>query len=245
MKSLLLVLLYFLFATSLYAKPTATDSLKQRLKTSEINHKKTYDSLITVNNNITKELYSKEALLKQNNSNTTISQILTFGGILVSLIVGGLGLWISIRNSQRTIYINSITSARIKYIQEIRNKISEFCGLVYSYNNIQEALSPDKELQIQSEFDKLKYLIKLHLNPDDTFWDAKIMKLIDEIISLTDKKPDEKINELITITQFLVKLEWEGAKLEAKRGLPSQTEKDKLYDKYKKLYTEHKNKTTV
>lgn len=171
----------------------------------------------------------------------TTAQLITLLGVILSFIVGSLGLWVGIRNSRKTNYINSVTASRIRYIQDIRNRISEFCGLVYSYNTTYStsnslAATPDVLFELQREFDKLKYLIKLHLNPEDVYWDDKILKLIDEIISLTDKDPKEKIGDLIVITQFLLKLEWEGAKMESQNGILSKKEKSKLYKKHVQLY---------
>lgn len=169
------------------------------------------------------------------------AQLITLLGVIASLIVGIWGLVISFRTSRKTNYINSVTSSRIRYIQDIRNRISEFCGLVYSYNATGStshslAATPEKLFELQREFDKLKYLIKLHLNPEDTFWDDSILKLINEIIKLTDKDPTEKIDDLIVITQYLLKLEWEGAKMESQKGILSKEVKDNLYKKHVQLY---------
>jgi hypothetical protein len=57
----------------------------------------------------------------------------------------------------------------------------------------------------------------------------------------SDKDPTEPINELITITQYLLKLEWEGAKRESEIGIISDVEKRELYNSYVEL---HKNATT-
>jgi len=96
--------------------------------------------------------------------NASTTQLITLLGVILSFIVGSLGLWIGIRNSLKTNYINSVTSSRLKYIQEIRCKISDFCGLVYSYNSMFStshslAATPETLFAIQKEYDKLKYLI--------------------------------------------------------------------------------------
>lgn len=176
--------------------------------------------------------------------NTT--QIITLFGVILSFLVGAAGLWVGLKNSRKTNYINSVTASRIKYIQDIRNRISEFCGLVYSYNatnftSHSLAATPEKLFELQRELDKLKYLIKLHLNPEDTYWDDKILKLIDEVIALRYNDPKEKIDDLIVITQFLLKLEWEGAKLESQKGILSKEEKDSNYKKHVQLYENYIN----
>lgn len=169
-------------------------------------------------------------------------------GISLTFLVGIANIILTLRNSKKTTFINSITASRIRYIQDLRNRISEFCGLVYSYNLTYSksnflGATPDKIFELQREFDKLKYLIKLHLNPEDTYWDERILKLLDEIIALRDKDPNEKIDELITITQFLLKLEWEGAKVESEKGNLSKLEKQELYRKHEELHKQYvKNK---
>jgi len=174
--------------------------------------------------------------------------ILYLIGISLTFFVGVANIILTLRNSKKTTFINSVTASRIRYIQDIRNRISEFCGLVYSYNLTYStshslAATPDKLFELQREFDKLKYLVKLHLNPEDVYWDEQILKLLDEIIDLKDKEPKEKIDELIIITQFLLKLEWEGAKLESEKGKLNELEKQELYRKHEELHKQFvKNK---
>ncbi len=181
------------------------------------------------------------ALYSLNMKDTTtinITQIATLIGVVLSFVVGSAGLWIGIRNSRKTIFINSITASRIKYVQDLRNNIAEFCGLFFRYNLLLKddpKLSTEK-LKILESSDKLKYLIMLYLNPEDKDWDKTIIQLIDDIRASMDQNPTDKINELIKITQYLLKLEWEGAKRESQKGILSKKEKDKLYKKYFKLY---------
>lgn len=166
--------------------------------------------------------------------------ILYLLGILLTFLVGITNLILIIRNSKKNVFINSVTTARIKYIQEIRVNISEFCGLIYSYNIRLNDVENISLFEIHKQADKLKYLIQLYLNPEDKYWDEKIITLIDEIKELSDKNPRDKIEELITLTQYLLKLEWEGAKLESEKGLLSKKEKHALYKKYQNLHTEYK-----
>lgn len=172
----------------------------------------------------------------------TTTQIITLIGVILSFIVGTAGLWIGIRNSRKTIFINSVTASRIQYIHDLRNSIAEFCNLLNNYKYHEDILekgaTAEKLYEIRKDF-KFKYLIQLHLNPQDTDWDKKIIKLLDELIALNNEDPTKKINELITITQYLLKLEWEGAKRESQKGMLSKNEKNKLYRKYVRLYEEH------
>lgn len=175
---------------------------------------------------------------------TLLGVILTFIVGFAGLIIGIAGLRIGIINSRKTNFINSVTASRVKYIQDIRNSISEFCGLVHSYmltysTSHSLAATPEKLFEIQKELDKLKYRIKLYLNPEDKYWDEKILALIDEIIIAVDKTPKKKIDALIAITQFLLKFEWEGAKRESKDGILSEEERGKLYREHVALYEKY------
>ncbi len=167
--------------------------------------------------------------------------VLTLMGIIFSFLVGAAGLIISLRNSRKTTFINSITSSRIKYIQDIRNSISEYCGLFYRYKLLYDSdpkLSNEK-LDILKSLDKLKYQIILCLNPEDKIWDDKIIGLIETIRRDIGKDQEQNIQKLITLTQYLLKLEWEGAKLESKKGLVSDREKENLNDKYYSKYLDY------
>jgi hypothetical protein len=160
------------------------------------------------------------------------TEIVTLIGIGLTFFVGVFNLVITFRNVRKTTFINSVTASRIKYIQDLRESISRFCALAYSYNNRVYKLKTDEVWELHKEADSLKFLIRLYLNPEDEYWDNKIINLIDQIMLKSDKDPTEPINELITITQYLLKLEWEGAKKESEIGIISDVEKRELYNKY-------------
>jgi hypothetical protein len=154
-------------------------------------------------------------------------------GIVVSLIVGGSGLIIGILNSRKTIYINSVTSLRTKWLDNIKTYLSEFCGLTYNYTL---SLDPTKDQRdVVEKIDKLRFLIKLNLNPNDKF-DQKLMEKIDKIPNLTNpKKLNElttELNELTRLSQKMAKHEWEGIKAEAREGILSDVKKKTLREKY-------------
>ncbi|MBO9699942.1 MAG: hypothetical protein J7604_07010 [Sporocytophaga sp.] len=166
---------------------------------------------------------------------TLISVILTAAASLFSI-------WDNRRNYKKSTYVNSVTATRIQYIQSLRNNIAEFCGLFDRYKKLEDnskELSTEK-FEILASADKLKYLIILHLTPENSNWDTKIIQLIDEIRISLDKNPKDKIDELITITQYLLMQEWEGAKREASNGILSDNEKVELNAKYLKKYNDHK-----
>jgi hypothetical protein len=176
----------------------------------------------------------------------TNTEIVTFIGIAVTFVVGVANLIVTLRNVRKTTFINSITSSRIRYIQDLRVSISKLCSLSISYKDRISKVSYQKHFELQKEAYKLKYLIRLYLNPSDKYWDEKISKLIDSLTLKNADDPKERIEELITITQYLLKLEWEGAKLESARGIVSDIDKKELYNKYVAIYEDYlKTKTQV
>lgn len=168
----------------------------------------------------------------------TTTEIVMLIGIGLTFLIGILNLVITFKNVRKTTFINSVTSSRIKYIQELRESISKLCGLAHSYANKIYKLESKDVWELHKEADNLRYLIRLYLNPEDDYWDNKIISLIDEILLKSDKDPTESINELITITQYLLKLEWEGAKRESEVGIIPDIEKKELYNKYVERHKE-------
>lgn len=169
----------------------------------------------------------------------TSTETITLAGIGLTFIVAVTNLVIIVRNSKKTTFINSITTSRIKYIQDLRSNISQLCSLVISYKQRISKLSYEDHFALLKEVNGLKYLIRLHLNPTDEYWDNKMLELTNDIVIKDDVDPTQKIEELIVITQFLLKLEWEGVKMESEKGIVSEIEKKEMYNKYVELYNSH------
>ena len=165
-----------------------------------------------------------------------LKDIITIGGISLTFFVGFAGLIIGVKNSKKTIFINSVTASRTKWIDTIRNSIAEFCGLTHHFSLT--PLTDSEKTQVIEKIDRLRFLIKLQLNRNDEF-DKKIIQKIDIIPDLTDSKKinelEKEINELIELTQDLLKLEWEGVKEETKKGNLTKKQKKVLLDKYLKI----------
>ncbi|MEE8574955.1 MAG: hypothetical protein V3T30_06035 [Thermodesulfobacteriota bacterium] len=138
-------------------------------------------------------------------------------GILLTFIVSLCNLWYNIRVARRTTYINTITSQRIKWIEQLRQDISTFNGLTHTWcrSNLKGTL---REHEVLQEIDRLRHLIRLRLNPSGTH-DKVIERLIYEIPDLTGKslrKERQKAqDELTKTTQLLLKDEWDKVKDEA------------------------------
>lgn len=141
-------------------------------------------------------------------------------GIILTFIIGVWNIVHNYRMSRRTAFINTVTAERVKWIEKLRENISQFCGLIYtwSFSRLEDT---ERGNEIVGEIDKLRHLIRLQLNPDGEF-DKTIEKLITEIPNLTHETQTEQLkgqlNELVTATQKLLKAEWEKVKAESKRG---------------------------
>lgn len=106
----------------------------------------------------------------------TISQWVTLGAVLVTLIVGLINLFSSLRTNKRTTFVNAVTSERVKWMGQLRELISEYLQLTTYYER--KPILKGKEHD--DFFERLVYLqhrIKLHMNHTG--------------------EPDREINELI------------------------------------------------
>jgi hypothetical protein len=151
-----------------------------------------------------------------------------FIGIVSVLFVGLINIVITITQHKKSSFINSVSQERFRFIHELRNSIAEFCALNRSNPlNLQEIL-------------KVQYRILLSLNPEYKEWDGEIITLLKKIVDSTQSNDrDKNIEELVLISQFLIKLEWDGVNLEATKGILNEVSKESLrtrvHSKYKSV----------
>jgi hypothetical protein len=141
-------------------------------------------------------------------------------GIILTFLLGVWNIVNNYRASRRTAFINTVTAERVKWIERLRENISVFCGLTYTWSASRMEGQPE-EPEILKQIDKLRHLIRLQLNPYDSR-DKQIEELVGKIPELThETKIDQlkiTLNELVVVTQHLLKNEWEKVKEESKRG---------------------------
>ena len=140
--------------------------------------------------------------------------------ILLTFALGVWNLVVNYRASRKTSFINTVTSQRVKWIEQLRQDVSSFSGLTHTWCYSELEGKPE-EKEILKEIDRLRHVIRLRLNPDGTH-DRKIAQLIRKIPDLTHilKRVElkEALEELTTTTQLLLKEEWEKVKAESKEG---------------------------
>ena len=135
----------------------------------------------------------------------------------------GLGVWnllVGLKSSRRASFINTVTSQRIKWIEQLRQDLGAFSGLVYTWYFSCLQGKP-QEYEVVKEIDRLRYVIRLRLNPAGIH-DGRIEELLDRIPALTGSALSDPmkdaLDDLMTTSQKLLKEEWEKVKSEAERG---------------------------
>ncbi|UYG05741.1 hypothetical protein OCT51_10400 [Halomonas sp. LR3S48] len=144
--------------------------------------------------------------------------------IALTFAIGVWNLVLNYRNTRQTRFINTVTSQRIQWLEQLRQDISSFAGLTYTWSASAMEGKP-QEYEIVRDIDKLRYLIRLRLNPNGEH-DQKIEELMDEVIRTTDPSQSSHLRELLSEltreTQLMLKAEWEKVKLESVSGKLNQ-----------------------
>jgi hypothetical protein len=150
----------------------------------------------------------------------TIALVGAIAGVITSYIVAG-----------RSVYINSITAERSKWIDKLRVNIAAYSGslaaTVFKVHTAEVGQTSDNErgiLTVREELEALNKVaatIQLQLNP----WgdvDRNILKIIEAIIirkTTSVELVDRADKLLIAHAQWLLKAEWEKVKFEARSPL--------------------------
>jgi hypothetical protein len=140
--------------------------------------------------------------------------------ILLTFLLGAWNLVNNYRSTRRANFINTVTSQRVKWIEQLRQDISSFSGLTHTWC-FPVLQGKPQEYEVLKEIDRLRHVIRLRLNPAGTH-DKRIELLIDTIPKLTDPSQREELtkalDDLTVTSQKLLKEEWNKVKLEAEYG---------------------------
>jgi hypothetical protein len=138
-------------------------------------------------------------------------------GIILTAILGAWNLVNNYRLSRRTAFINTVTAERVKWIEKLRENISTFCSLLSTWKPAKE-LDVVANVELIKEIHRLQSVIRLQLNPAGDH-DKEIEKLVLKLPDLAElDESDGALQELVIVTQKLLKAEWDKVKEESKRG---------------------------
>ena len=138
-------------------------------------------------------------------------------GIVLTFLVSAANLIYNLRSSNRTIFVNTVSTSRLKWIDSLRDKVSEFIAV--SAQLAQSVGAPSGVAGLSLQRDTLLHEIVLHLNPRDAE-DHRIRTLADHVCELTaDRERSAEfaraLVELRDATGVYLKKEWNRVKEES------------------------------
>jgi hypothetical protein len=145
------------------------------------------------------------------------NDLVAITGIAVTFVVSVANLIYSLRTNRRTIFVNTVTSSRLKWIDTLRDEVSEFIATTTRLSD--KSLPPDKRADLLLQRDTLLHQIVLHLNPVDSE-DRRIKALATQIRETSEKGDDTQdilaaLIELRDATGNYLKKEWTRVKDES------------------------------
>jgi len=144
------------------------------------------------------------------------SDQITLVGIAATLLVSVANLIYSLRNNKRTIFVNTVTTSRLKWIDSLRDKVSEFIAVTACLSD--HSSQPEKTAELMLQRDTLLHQISLHLNPLDSE-DQEINMLANRARELSEggdaKELPVVLSELCNATGNYLKKEWNRVKKES------------------------------
>jgi len=144
--------------------------------------------------------------------------LIAIAGIGAPVVISSANLAYSLWSSKRTSFVNTVTTSRLKWIDSLRDKVSEFIAVTGRL--LDDEFTSDKNAgTLLLQRDTLLHQIVLHLNPHDPK-DQRIRILVDHVRELTDLGvlSDELPNGLIELrdaTGDYLKKEWNRVKSES------------------------------
>lgn len=137
-------------------------------------------------------------------------------GIAVTLVVSVANLGYSLWSSKRTAFVNTVTASRLKWIDSLRDKVSEFIAVT---SRLADKGVPNDKGTLLLQRDTLLHEIVLHLNPNDPE-DQKIKIAVDQVRDHTDiiaspGKLSDELTQLRDATANYLKKEWNRVKKES------------------------------
>jgi hypothetical protein len=145
------------------------------------------------------------------------SDAVAIAGIAVTFVVSVANLVYSLRTNRRTVFVNTVTNSRLKWIESLRDKVSEYIAVTTRLSELTSPVEDRGTLVVHR--DTLEHQIALHLNPVDSE-DVRIRTLVDHVRELTTsaQMKEELAQALISLrdaTGNYLKKEWNRVKRES------------------------------
>ncbi len=145
--------------------------------------------------------------------------VIAIAGIGVTFVVSSVNLAYSLWSSKQTSFVNTVTTSRLKWINSLRDKVSEFIAVTTNLLDPGAPLGNRDGGALMMKRDTLLHQIVLHLNPRDPE-DQRIRTLVDYVKDLTDRGiSSQEVSEgLLTLrdaTGDYLKKEWNKVKEES------------------------------
>lgn len=115
--------------------------------------------------------------------NLKATDLISLIGIISTLGVSIATLLYSIRSHKRAVFVNTVTTSRLKWIDSLRDKVAEFIAVTASISN-QQSVGDTLLGTLLLQRDTLLHQIVLHLNPLDPE-DQEIRMMADSARDLT------------------------------------------------------------
>lgn len=148
-----------------------------------------------------------------------------YEGFLGGSVSAAFITWLlSYRDNKRKAHVSEITSQRIKWSEEVKNHIADFISFVEC----------DGKGRLEIEIKKTMALLELNLNPLKDDFDEEYVNKMNELYNSLVKGEDvrARLKEFRDLSTRMVKIEWDGIKLESEKGNPSEQDKLKLRRKW-------------
>jgi hypothetical protein len=110
--------------------------------------------------------------------------LIAITGIGVTFAVSTANLAYNLRNNKRSSFVNTVTTSRLKWIDSLRDKVSEFIAVTNRLVDPRIQSDNTNVAVLVLQHDTLLHQIALHLNPHDPE-DQRIRILVDHVHVLT------------------------------------------------------------
>ena len=145
-------------------------------------------------------------------------------GLLSGSVFAAVVNWLlNYRDSKRKAHVSEITIQRIEWAKEVKGQIAEFITFIECYDG-------DELKTIK----KTMNLLELNLNPLKDDFDEEYVIRLNQLYRevVKGENVDTKLDEFKDLSKRMVKIEWDGIKLESEKGNPSKQDKLKLRRKW-------------